>query len=366
MPPAARTLAPALALAALALLAAPALAGDADLTLSLSPDGAVDREDPRGLVEDANHTPGEAYAWTLNGTDDYHTVEIRVDGTFELDRPRQLVPLLDGKHFIELSGRDVDEVDRPARVFNLTGDASTFTYRLGVPGPGAANLTLHVDTEPPEVEIGEVRELDHVSFDLPTTTSEPALAWLNVTPVEGGDTVPFPTNTPDRRQTFLVQGLDPETTYELELRYEDWSGNVVRPDVFTVTTEPRPEAPTPIVEPVRPTPDATVAPDETLVEATFDGNGSPVSASGVRLFVDKQEVDHDDFTVEDGTLRYRAPAPLDEGPHSVAVEVENQAGGLGVARWSFTVEGAEPAPAPGVAALAALAGAGALLIRRGP
>lgn len=320
----------------LAGLAAPTLA-EADLTVTLAADGSVEREDPGGLVVNESHDLGSRYAWTLNRTAERHVVEVHAEDGLGLERPRQLVPLLNGSHFVETDGANVTGDRAPSLAYNLTRGEAGFTYRLGLPGPGPANLTLEVDRQPPKVDVGEYRKLTQIGFTLNTSTDEPALARLTVTPVEGGEGVPFPIHQPDVRHRFPVQGLDANTTYRVELRYEDWSGNVARVQAPDVRTPPEPEVPEPVVTAMRPVPNGTVTGGLVVVEATVESSSSTVPRGNVRVFFDKQEVEHGDLEFEGSTVRL-VREDVREGPHSVSVEAENAAGGLGVARWSFEVE----------------------------
>lgn len=337
----------------LAGLAAPAVA-EADLTLRIGADDSVEREDPGGLVVDADHEPGARYTWTLNRTGERHVVEVHVEDGFGVERPRQLVPLLDGSHFVETDGANVTGDRAPSLAYNLTRDEAGFTYRLGLPGPGPANLTLEVDRQPPSVEVGDYRKVTQVSFTLNTSTDEPAIAELTVTPVEGGDGVPFPIHEPSVEQRFPVQGLDANTTYRVDLRFEDWSGNVARVQAPAVTTPTEPDVPEPVVTPLSPSPNATVRAGTVTVEASVSAEASPVPPGKVRVFFDKQEVDAEAIVVEEGTVRV-VRSDVDAGPHSVSVEAENAAGGLGVARWTFTAE-AGPGRDAGLGAAPVLAG----------
>lgn len=332
-----------------------------DLAITIHEDGSTSLDDPDGLVVNASRGNGSSYAWTLNLTEEYHTAEIRVDGAFEVDRPRQVVPLIDGLHFVHLPDRNVSDVDQPGKVYNIDtddGEGEAFTYNVGLPGPGTKQLTLSLDMQAPGFSIDAVRDVSHIGFDVETSTDEAAEALLEVTPVDGGDPISFPTPSPARVQRFPVQGLNPNTTYTVTVTFTDWSGNQATSDPFNVTTAPEPNPPRPNVTILSPAPDTTIAAGEPIVvEASWE-SPSPVKRPGVRLFFDKQEIDHDRLTFSDDTVTFRPEGPFQPREYSVSIEVTNQAGGADVARWSFTVGG--PPDAVGVP-LGALGVVGALV-----
>lgn len=329
---------------ALTTVAAPAQAAEDIARVDVYPDREPTTDDPARIQVDG-YELGERYDFTVRSTDDYQVVDLVIHEGFNVTRARQLVPLLDGKHFVELTQRNVTDVDRPARVFNLTTE-DRWRYRLGVPDPGEHDLTLHRDTTSPSVSIGPVRNVTHFRFDVRTETSEPALAEIVLTAPDGS-VREQPTPSPGTFQNFPVQGLEADSTYTFHVEVWDWSGNRAQTETLEVTTEPEPNPPEPIVEPVKPKPDETIeVTDSILVEAAYLPNGSAVVEEGINLFFDKERVDRKNFTVEDGTVRYRAIGTFQPRSYSVAVEVPNEAGGTGVARWSFTVEGASQANSP--------------------
>lgn len=346
----------------------------ADVVVDVHADAAPQEvRDPNGTLELVNWTAGESHTWNLTTSTDYTTIDLRIHGGFNVTQGKQLVPLVGGDHFVELHGQGPGSVDDPATVFNLTagedGDVS-WTYRLGVPGPTGTNLTLHRDVDPPGYELGTPRNVTHVGFDLRTETSETALAVLVVEPPEGVDEIVrrFPTPRPAPVQRFPVQGLSSDTTYRWSVEFTDWSGNTVRTSPRTVTTAPAPDPPEPVVTPVSPVPNGTVRPTGVIVEARWESPESPVVPGGIHLFVDKVPIPDENISIEGDRLRYLVPEPLPAREVSVAVEVPNLAGGIGIARWSFVVQEAASTDRtiplePGLA-LAGLAIAG-LLAGRG-
>lgn len=337
----------------LMLVSAASAAGQTDVGITLHTDGQAEVTTGQAKTTQTQQDPGQAYAWEIDVTDDYHVAEVRIEDAFDVDRGKQIVPLLDGDHFIQVKHRDPADVDQPARVYNLTGENGTWTYRLGLPGPGTVNLSLHKDVTPPRFEMGEVTNLTHFSFDLKTQTPEPALAELIIQGPERN--LSYPTNAPGVWQRFPAQGLDPDTTYAYHVVFEDWSGNQATSQTHELTTLPEPERPDVTVRPVSPAPNSTVPADQPVViEASYESPESPVRGSGIRLFFDKEEIDRSRFTVEGATVRYEVPGPLEERVYSVSVEVPNLDGGVGETRWSFTVGDPAQSQAPGLSSLAAL------------
>lgn len=319
----------------------------------LGPGGEATMSDPN-LVDAEEHVPGQRHTWTLDLSEDYAVLALQVAGALPVERPRQAVPLLDGKHFIQVPF-DPSEVDQPARVYSLEGDAGNFTYRLGLPGPGRVNLTLALDTEPPGFTLGPVERVTHFSFYTETRTTEAALATLTVHPPEG-EPVLHPTPDPALLQRFPVQGLEPETTYTIELSFADWSGNEARAEPFTVRTQAVPERPRPNLTIAAPVPNATVPAEDLLLHVRIESPDSPIPPGAVRLFFDKREVT-EAATVTEGAVHYAPPGPLESRRYSASVEVTNEAGGTAEVRWSFTVEGPTSTPLAPLLALVALAGA---------
>lgn len=345
-----------LALAGLATLAAIPGAAAADATVNATvdvhPDRAPETRDPEGLLTLENWTRNATLRWSLATDANYTVVDVRVHEGFDVTRGRQIVPLVGGNHFVELDDFDGPlAVDRPATVFNLTegtgpngsddGNVS-WTYRLGIPGPTETNLTLHRDVTPPEHEVDRPRNVSHVGFDLRTETSEVALATLVIEPPEDVDEIVrrFPTPRPAPVQQFPAQGLSANTTYSWHVEFADWSGNTVRTGERPVTTAPAPDPPEPEVTPVSPVPGTTVESVDVVVEARWESPESPVLAGGIRLFVDKVPIPKGDVVVDEDRVRYLVPDPLPTRNVSVAAEVPNEAGGTGVARWSFAVQDA--------------------------
>ncbi len=340
---------PRLILIVLSLLLVPgAHAAEQDFTITLASDGSAAYDGPAGLASPGNEVPGSRYTWDLDLSSNYTVAEVRIMGAFDVDRPKQVVPLLDGKHFIQITAFDVAEVDEPARVLKLNELKDGFAYRLGIPGPGKAVLSLAVDRTAPTFHLEDPSAVTHYSFYMETRTDESAYGTLKVRPAADMDAewVEFPTPTPDKLHRYPVQGLQPATRYNWFVAFEDWSGNVASTDTFTLTTRPKPAVPLPIVKLVTPEDGSRITPEDRIIEASIESPGSDIVEGGVRLFVDLKEV-HEGFTVTDGILRYTVPADFDIGVHRVSVEVTNELEGKTVAQSKFTVDRLG-VPGPGI------------------
>lgn len=349
----------------LLLIGGAAAAEGAEIEIEIDADGDVTTDAPPGRVLAEDHDPPEGYAWQLALDANYTLANVTIDAAFPADRGRQLVPLADGSHFVEVD--DPASVDRAASVFNLTTTEETWRYQLGLPGPGETNLTLVRDRQAPSLEIVDVGNVTEIGFDVTTETSEIALAELVVETPEGERLQSYPTNRPGPWQQFPVQGLDANTTYVAVVEAWDWSGNEAEPRTVEVTTAEEPDPPKPIVEPVRPAPNSTVSSDGVVVEASYSEEGWPIVEEDVTVFFDKERVDLSEVEIGNGSITFSADGPLDARPYSVSVEVPNTAGGTGIARWSFQVEepDAQSAPGPAMAAvLLAVLGGLALAPRR--
>jgi hypothetical protein len=350
------------ALTASALLSAPAApaqaGGTVDATVTMTPETTMVVDGEEGLIRLIESEGGERYVFELTLTQSYTTFEFRMQG-FDVERPRQMVPSLvvpdtEFPLFHAYPNDRVWEADGPARVVNVTGSADAIVLRLGVDGPANRTLLIERDVAPPGFTLGEVTNLTHFSFYQETTTDEMALADLQVTRVGAAAHVENPTPDYHIRQRFPVQGLDPASEYDIRVVFTDWAGNSVASDPYRVTTAPRPPAPLPLVEPLSPTPNATVPEGGVVISARIQAVDSPLAENGIRLFYDKREITSD-LRYEDEVLTFTPPT-ASRGLHSVAVEVTNEAGGLGVARWTFVVgdEGRSATPFPALLALAGL------------
>lgn len=346
--------------------------GRIDVHVEVTPTGAtVDGASVRLL----NLTPGEDYRFTLNLTKAYTTFEVRADG-LDLERARQLVPHLyiekgeaeclrvkgtcDFSLFEQFPNDEIWDVDGPARVYFVNGTAEAVVLRLGIPGPVNATLLLARDVTPPNWTLRPMQDLTTIGFYQESVTDELALADLQVRARGATEWVQNPTPTFHYLQRFPVQGLTANKTFEWRLLFEDWAGNEASTPTFLVTTPPEPVKPIPVVRVVSPLPNATVPAEGVIVKVAWDSPESPVPTDGIRLFFDKKEIT-EGIGRGENEAAYVPPTALAPGLHAVSVEVRNEAGGVGVAKWTFTVERAE-SPLPGAAALLAVACAAAFAL----
>lgn len=334
---------------------------------------------PEGIVTFLNATPGERYAWHLNLTKNYTTLEIRSREAFDLERPRQAIPHLhlDGREalcqdpkkrgacdytlFEQFPNERIWDVDGPARVFHVNGTPRDFVLRLGVPGPVNATLVLERDVTPPGYTLGNVTAVTDISFYQETRTDELALADLQVREAGASEWVRNPTTVYHVLQRFPIQGLDADTDHEARVVFTDWAGNVATSPAYTVRTLPRVEGAKPVVTPLSPAPNSSIEAGPVTIRASVDTGGVGLAEGGLRLFFDLREV-RENLSYEDGVLSYTPPATLAPGRHSVNVEATSAEGGTGTARWTFEVAGAarNESPATPLLSLVALFAVAAL------
>lgn len=359
--------APILLLATLALLSLPpaALAAQDDVDHRVLVRGASAPEAGDAPLRLVAFEPGERYEWEVEVAQEYATFEMRLEGAFDVERPRQVVPTLEVEGiayplFYPFPNERVWEVDGPARVFHVHEEEGAIVLRLGVPGPANGTLALTRDVTPPAFELGEVTNLTHFSFYRETRTQELAYADLQVREKGTEEWVRNPTPAYHVLQRFPVQGLDPDTEYEVRVVFEDWAGNVATSEVHELRTPPIPPRPKPVVTPLAPAPNESVVAGGVVVRARVESPEAPVTS--VRLFFDLKEVE-EGFSFENGTLTFYPRDLLTDGLHTVSVEATNAEGGMSFARWSFQV-GEERRESPAAPALAAPLAVAALLLAR--
>lgn len=355
------------------LAAAPAALAQAsdpiDARIGLAPGSEPTYAGPEGIVRFLNATPGERYAWQLNLTANYTTFEVRARGVFDVERPRQAVPLIhldeheaicqeratrgpcDYTLFYQFPNERVWDVDGPARVFHVNGTADDIVLRLGIPGPTNATLVLERDVTPPGFALGEVANVTPISFYQETRTDEFALADLQVREKGTEEWIQNPTTLYHVLQRFPVQGLDPDTEHEARVVFTDWAGNTATSETYTVRTPPRPQGVKPVVTPLAPAPNSTVEVGSVVIRAAVDDQGVGLADGGLRLFFDLREV-REDLVYQDGVLSYTPRTALAPGRHTVSVEATSAEGGTGTARWTFEVAGATRNESPATPALA--------------
>lgn len=344
-----------------------------DIVVTLAPGKAPTVTPETGILTFVNETPGERVQFRLTSPRDQVSIEVRVEGGFQVERPQQLVPHLvldageatcidvrakgacDDTLFVPFPDERIWEYDSPARVYSLNGTSDGWVLRLGVPGPANATLALVRDITPPKLTVAAPTNLTHLSFFAESLTDELAIVDLQVRKVGATEWVLNPTPDPNVRQRFPIQGLSPATTYEYRYVATDWAGNEATSPTYTITTLAQPVVERPTVSPLAPLPNATLSPgDAVVVRARVEGV-SPVHASGLRFFYDKQAIT-EGLVFEGRDFSWSPPKAPAAGHHSIALEATNEAGGTGSARWTFDVGGnATPALAPGIVVVLALA-----------
>lgn len=356
-----------LSLAALPLAAAQAPAPD--VVVTLRPGDARVADGEAAIVT----ATAENVSLTLHLTKPWTIVEVRHDGYFDVERARQVVPMLWVPHEdfplfsdIPRAVHDIDGVPRYG-LYNLTFDGATAILHLGLPGPreGGPNasfdalLSLTRDVTPPRITPGPVTDIEWRGFYQEARTDELTLMDLAVCCDARGEPIHNPTQVYHVLHKFPIQGLDAEKRYDLDLSAEDWAQNVAHAPAYAVTTPARPIVPKPLVTPLTPAPDARVAEgDRVVISARIESPNVSLAENGIRFFLDKKPV-NENLRYENGTFTY--VARLDAGIHSANVEAVNAEGGMGYASWTFRVGGDVPAlPAGAIVALALLG----LLARR--
>lgn len=331
-----------LLVAALLMLVPAASAAGDGFSVFLDPGEEPTYAGPEGWLTLDEWTAGEHYAWHVNVSEDYVVGEFHVRGAIDVERVRQIVPMLhvadtDYPLFTWVPRVDLWDVDGPARLTNGTGEEGSYVIRVGIPGPAEGRLELVRDVTPPVFTVGEIEDLTHFKFYQETHTNELAYADLQIQRADGSrDVVQNPTPALHVFQRFPIQGLDADTEYTARVKFTDWAGNVAWSEPYTVKTPPRPMLPAPILTILSPQPNATMQPGEPIViEATIEGNGT-VAPSNIRLFLDKREV-REDMVYVDGLFRYTPREPLAVGTHVIRIEVVDSDGGEAATQWTFTV-----------------------------
>ena len=329
-----------------------------DAWVTLGPDTLLEN-DPAGILELLDSSDAR-WTWNLTLTKPFTVIEFQ-GRDLGLDRPRQLVPILDVPEdryplFHLYPNERVWEADAPAQVFHVTGDGDAPTLRIGVPGPANHTLVLEVDAVAPAFDLGEPQNVTHIGFYMETQTAELALADLQVRETGATEWVQNPTTEYHVLQRFPVQGLDADKEHEAQVVFEDWAGNVATSPTFRVRTLPAPAAALVVVRPVSPAPNSTLESGESVVVRATMESAAEIPREGVRLFFDLKEIT--DFEAHGADLLYTPPS-LASGLHRVNLEVTDAEGGFGRAAWSFTVGGSDtpfPAIAWIIGALLAVAG----------
>jgi hypothetical protein len=355
-------------LAVLTLPPAAAKADGPDFRVEIALRDSPVYEGPAGWLHLVEATPGERYVWNVSVPAEYAAGQFHVTG-LDLQRPRQLVPTLetpgvDYPLFESYPDERVWEAGGTVRVFHIAGAAADFTLSLGIP-QGNHTLVLQRDVTPPVFALGPIENLTHRDFYRETRTDELVIADLQTREAGATEWVQNPTPVYHVRQRFPIQGLDAATEHEARLVFTDWAGNEVTTPIERFTTLAAPVVPKPVVTLLDPPANATLQDGAVTIRARIVSNESSLEGGDIRLFLDKKAV-REGLAFDGEVFSYRPPQPLGPGPHSVAVEATNAAGGTGVATWTFTVQGAEAraAPGPGLAPLLLLVGLAGVALRR--
>lgn len=345
-----------------------------DFRLEHTPDGWQTVEQGDGvLVVLEDGEASERYQWRISTTDGTNRLVGEVEvltSHFDVERERQVVPLVDEQLFSEVpSTQNVDQGVNPYRVLNITRhDDGSFTYRLSFPvneQDGQAVLLLERDVTPPGHTVGEVQDITYNSFFVQTTTDEPAYAvlWIRPADAEPDAAVEHRTTTPSFTQNFPVVGLQPETEYVFHVEFMDWAGNKATSADVAIKTAPLIIGESPQILSVHPEPDSRFDVPPEAIEATFDPVEGEIGQGGVRLFVNLQEVSWD-VALQPGIVRYVPAEPFEPGEHVVRIELTNTVNGEASMRWSFIVEESQTAPHPAVVIVPPVLLAGLVVARR--
>lgn len=348
-----------LALLALGTFAVPASAQAEpapDFRVDIASDGTSTIVEGGNVLRHVRSESGERYEWNLDPSRDYTIGEIHVRGAFEATRAQQVMPLWqnrtgarDEHYFTEVRFRDFEA----SHLVNYTGPVGDLVIRLGLEGPDPKTILLILDVRAPGFFVGEAQNLRSnrggASFLVETRTDEYAYADLQIHKASGGDWIPNPTTIPTLFQTFPVQGLRDNTTYEWRVYFRDWSGNQAASDSYFVDTPASPGVARPFVRILEPTAGATLGTARPTVRATIDSAGSPVSTDSIHVLLDKRVVTG--FTISGQNLTY-VPPDLGSGPHAIAVEATNDVGGMGRAEILFTISLGVPSLGPALVLLA--------------
>lgn len=363
------------ALATLATVAGPVHAqDDIDATITLRSDAPPTCECPLGAFTNTEWDPDGRATWRIDLSRAYTVVDVEMPaGFFDTERAEQVVPLLyepgrDYPLFGYFPRADIWNTQSHVRLFHYIETDDHVTLRLGIPGPTTANLSIERDVTPPTFTLGKTYGVTHFGFHQNTTTDEPAIGNLEWRRSGSNDEwVQNPTPEYHVKQKFPIQGMDPDTTYEVRATFTDWAGNSITSDPYQVRTKPAATGADVIVTPLSPTKGATVNATDVTIRAHLVAPDARIAEDDVRLFFDLEEIPFG-FTFDGANLTYDVPWQLEPGTHVVGVEAISLAHGTGHARWTFQVAGAtdetETAPAPAALALLALVAMLSVALRR--
>lgn len=375
----------------LALLLVPALSlaqappsRKIDLVVTLRPGEDPVTEGPSGILAYENATAGERVQWRLASPSEQVSIEIRIEGGFEIERAQQVVPLLlldkgertcrdaiqkggcDDPLFVAFPHERIWEYDHPARIYHVNGTPERAILRLGINGPANGTLVLQRDVTPPVLTQGALGNVTHFSFYTETRTDEFAIVDLQVRKLGAQTWVENPTPSIHVWQKFPIQGLTPDTEYEYRFVATDWAGNDATSEIQRIRSAPAPVLPVPRLVAISPAPNSTIQPGAHVVlQASVESPESPIDPTSLRVYFDKTSF-AEGIGFDGANITYAPQNALSAGTYSVAIEASNLAGGKAVARWRFEVGGGTQAT-PGPAAplvLLGLAGVSLLARRR--
>lgn len=336
----------------LATLDASAASGRPTFTLHATGDSLTSDSDPSVAI--ANLTgDDETVRFQVEAPDDVEG-SVVFDTRFNVSRPQQVVPWIDG--VIPPERAEDQLAARTGPAFNVTQEGHAIRFLLRVPA-GTHSVEFMRDVRPPSWSIEPLVHVTHNSATVVTRTDEAALAVLALESPRAG-LVTFSTPAPGGQQTFPLSGLDPETSYNFRITFEDFSGNVVTTDPQEFRTAVAPILPRPTIELVAPTNGSTNEFPVTLVHARIQDSASPIRS--VSLYVDKAYVPEATRFLAADTFRYEPEAPLGPGRHTVLIEAANEAGGTERLIAKFVVD-ARSTPLPGAVVIAAFVGSALLL-----
>ncbi|HVL88151.1 MAG TPA: hypothetical protein VM681_09155 [Candidatus Thermoplasmatota archaeon] len=314
-----------------------------------SDDFEADAEGTRGTVQ------GEGPQWVRLDADTAilnvsaeRTVygRIRFAGTFDVERPRQVVPTVGGSIPNEYSSPALEEAAGDHALFNLTGraqdDGFLVEFRVRLPA-GNHSLAFRRDVAPPRIVFLPPENVTYAGALISTTTDEHALCNLEILRESAPEPVPYPTTEPARFQNYPVIGLRPKTNYTYWATCHDFSGNAARSPTFSLATPERTFVPGPVLETYEPA-NGSVVPVTARVRVTLSTPVGAVETGHVRLFVDRQEVT-DRLAFSEGAFSYAPAGGFAPGNHTVLLEARNSEGGTLSFQWRFVVV-TPPARAP--------------------
>lgn len=242
---------------------------------------------------------------------------VQLGDWFDVERAQQVVLWWGSAPLMELTKSTWDQSTRPA--INRSTDPATFQIMLPA---GDKELRLVRDVAPPTVNLTDAENLSHNSFVIRIESPEPVWARLDI---KGADGAALESVSPQvaYQHTFPVQGLSPETEYQLQFLVTDLGANVALLQAPNVTTSRAPPVQAPTIAILEPQGADPSDPIERIVATAYLADGSP--ADTIYLFVNKQPVTAKSIRGE-GTLTYLPVPPLGPGNYLISVEAYGPGG----------------------------------------